>query len=461
MDGRMTAVAILAAAAVFGTTDIPPVPPLRSSENPGSPVRQGAAATLYQGLEKAGEALVGQLGCGACHTDGPGPDVIRGAAPVLGAGQRPLPAAYVFEYLANPVRVRTDIGPARMPSFPLTEEERLALALFLAAPDSADEGTPAFRAAVAAYGDGARDRGAVLFERLNCAGCHRHEEIEGKRRAQALSHLGPRVRSEWLRDYLSSPGVIRPAGDPPGSGSRMPDFRLSEAELAALVAYLTTAGPTSRTGVTSAGPELTPFSAWKAEALLKHELPCLGCHRLGSDGGRVGPALDGVGQRLRPEVLRGMVRDPGAFAPGSVMPEHPLRDDRLELVVAFLASRETPWRTNDRVVEAIPLPDPEGAATPGEALYLRLCAHCHGPEGNGDGYNAPFLPTRPTAHADSAYMSSRPDDALFDGIHAGARILDRSHRMPAYGQSLSRQEIRSLIRHIRRLCNCRQPSWAR
>jgi mono/diheme cytochrome c family protein len=58
-------------------------------------------------------------------------------------------------------------------------------------------------------------------------------------------------------------------------------------------------------------------------------------------------------------------------------------------------------------------------------------------------------------------MSTRSDDVLFDGIYAGGRILNRSPRMPAFGESLSVDEIRSLVRYMRSLCGCRQPAWAR
>jgi mono/diheme cytochrome c family protein len=58
-------------------------------------------------------------------------------------------------------------------------------------------------------------------------------------------------------------------------------------------------------------------------------------------------------------------------------------------------------------------------------------------------------------------MAQRPDDTLFDGIHAGGRILDRSHRMPAWGETLSSEEIAGLVEHIRDLCDCAGPVRSR
>ena len=58
-------------------------------------------------------------------------------------------------------------------------------------------------------------------------------------------------------------------------------------------------------------------------------------------------------------------------------------------------------------------------------------------------------------------MSTRPDDVLFDGIHAGGYILGRSHRMPPYGMTLTREQVWSLVRYLRELCACTGPDWSK
>jgi mono/diheme cytochrome c family protein len=92
---------------------------------------------------------------------------------------------------------------------------------------------------------------------------------------------------------------------------------------------------------------------------------------------------------------------------------------------------------------------------------LKYCAACHGINGDGQGYNAKFLPKTPASHADQAYMSTRPDDTLFDGIHAGGYILNKHHFMPPWGQTLTSQEIRKLVVYMRKLCQCEGPAWSR
>jgi hypothetical protein len=58
-------------------------------------------------------------------------------------------------------------------------------------------------------------------------------------------------------------------------------------------------------------------------------------------------------------------------------------------------------------------------------------------------------------------MSRRSDDALFDTIFAGGYIMNRSNLMPPFGETLSREQIWLLVRHIRTLCRCQGPEWAR
>ena len=210
---------------------------------------------------------------------------------------------------------------------------------------------------------------------------------------------------------------------------------------------------------------LSPFQAAKAEWLLQHRLPCLGCHELGGEGGSIGPSLSELQRSRPPADVYAMIRDPQALVPGTIMPRVPMSPATLELIASFLVRRE-PTRPPPR---ASPRPGPPAAAAgpngtqagASAALYARSCAPCHGVRGGGDGYNAPNLPVRPTAHADQAYMSTRSDDALFDAISAGGYVMNRSNRMPPFGATLTRDQIWGLVRYLRALCHCEGPAWSR
>jgi mono/diheme cytochrome c family protein len=206
-----------------------------------------------------------------------------------------------------------------------------------------------------------------------------------------------------------------------------------------------------------APPSLSPFQQAKAESLLRNRLPCLGCHELGGEGGSVGPSLSELKQTRSREYVYSMIRDPQHTAPHTIMPRVPMPQETLELITSYLVQREP---TAPRARASIPAGAPADT-TSSAGLYGRFCAACHGSAGRGDGYNARFLPDRPTVHADSTYMSRRSDDALFDAVYAGGYIMNRSNRMPPFGERLTREQIRGLVRYLRTLCRCEGPAWSR
>ena len=205
---------------------------------------------------------------------------------------------------------------------------------------------------------------------------------------------------------------------------------------------------------------LSPFAMKKAEALLRDKLPCLGCHELGGDGGRIGPSLSSLKRWRPPDYVYAMIRDPQRTVPGTNMPRVPMSQATLELITNYLIQRE-PAPNAPTPVLPPGARAPSAADTSAPAVYGRFCAPCHGANGGGDGYNARYLPVRTTAHRDAHYMSMRPDDALFDAISAGGYIMNRSNRMPAFGRTLERRQIRALVRYLRTLCSCEGPAWSR
>jgi mono/diheme cytochrome c family protein len=201
---------------------------------------------------------------------------------------------------------------------------------------------------------------------------------------------------------------------------------------------------------------LSRFAEQKAELLLRDKLPCLGCHQLAGEGGRLAPDLATVRTRRSAAYIAAIVRDPQRVRPGTSMPRHPMPASQEQLIVNYLATRAGA-ATGDSA-EAIAGAATEDRTAP--ALYTRFCAGCHGATGGGDGPNAKSLPVPPAAHRSPAAMSPRSDAALFDAIAAGGAIMNRSPRMPAFALVLQPAEIQSLVRHIRGLCRCEGPAWS-
>jgi cytochrome c2 len=116
----------------------------------------------------------------------------------------------------------------------------------------------------------------------------------------------------------------------------MPDFRLTEAEVASATEYLLTL--TDENVVPSdALPGLDRDDAAAARgASLFRSVQCDGCHRIGEEGADMGRELTRAGRRLRPAFMAAMIRGPKSVVPETVMKVPPLEDRQIADLVAFL-----------------------------------------------------------------------------------------------------------------------------
>jgi mono/diheme cytochrome c family protein len=252
--------------------------------------------------------------------------------------------AFVYEYLEDPRPRREGLGATRMPDFRLSSRERLALALAIGSDGAGMEEVRGD------YPEVDADDGRLLFSVLGCAGCHGglgtgEEVLGGVGIGPSLEGTGSRLQGGWLRSFLEDPVEVRPSGHAPGTGSRMPDFRLAADEVDRILAYLQErrldegeSGAAER-----ALPALSPWGRARAEGYLTDRLSCLGCHSWRGEGGRVGPSLDGIVRRLTPEEVVRVVLDPGAARPGTVMPPSPFAPRILDQVAALLVGDSAAW----------------------------------------------------------------------------------------------------------------------
>lgn len=104
---------------------------------------------------------------------------------------------------------------------------------------------------------------------------------------------------------------------------------------------------------------------------------------------------------------------------------------------------------------AVGLAAPLAAKETAADNYRTYCVQCHGLAGNGQGINVHDMSVQPRDHTDAKAMSGRSDDALFKVIKEGGPSVDKSVLMPPWGDTLSDDEIRDLVAHLRMLCNCR------
>jgi cytochrome c oxidase cbb3-type subunit 3 len=95
-------------------------------------------------------------------------------------------------------------------------------------------------------------------------------------------------------------------------------------------------------------------------------------------------------------------------------------------------------------------------AAPAAENYRLYCVQCHGTLGNGEGINQTSggLAVSPRNHAYAKQMSELTDDHLRRAISDGGDAVESSELMPAWGKTLSAQEIDELVLYLRKLCQC-------
>jgi mono/diheme cytochrome c family protein len=175
------------------------------------------------------------------------------------------------------------------------------------------------------------------------------------------TRCGAREAGKSCKQYLHESLVEPGAFVVPGYEPIMPDLSrtLSPQQIWALVAFLesqggtvdvsaadipATAGSGKREGgsVALAGGSTDPMTLFRAGG-------CVGCHRLGAEGGVVGPDLSRIGARQSASQIRESILNPDArIAPGyerlaGIMPKtfgDQMTATQLEALVRFLASRK-------------------------------------------------------------------------------------------------------------------------
>jgi nitric oxide reductase subunit C len=178
-------------------------------------------------------------------------------------------------------------------------------------------------------------RGKHLWDRNNCMGCHTLMG-EGAYYAPELTRVYRRRGPEFIRAMLRDPEAMYPGQ------RRMVNYHFTPAQIDDLVAFLQWIDGMDLNGFPAA-PTLNQVAAPGGGAMVAtgdrpqvfNQL-CIACHRLGGQGGAVGPALDGVGARLDAAYLQRWLQNPQAVKPGTAMPRLPLTEPQVRELVAFL-----------------------------------------------------------------------------------------------------------------------------
>ena len=179
-------------------------------------------------------------------------------------------------------------------------------------------------------------RGHELWTRSNCMGCHTLLG-EGAYYAPELTKVFERRGPVFIRAMLTDPEKMYPGQ------RRMWKYDFSERDKDDLIAFFEWIGKMDLNGFPpkpTLGAVATPSGGIAAAGdrpQIFNQL-CVACHSLGGQGGQVGPALDGVGNRKTPAEILAWLADPPAIKPGTAMPKLPLTDGQRQELTAFLST---------------------------------------------------------------------------------------------------------------------------
>jgi nitric oxide reductase subunit C len=180
-------------------------------------------------------------------------------------------------------------------------------------------------------------RGKHIWDRENCMGCHTILG-EGAYYAPELTRVVDRRGPAWITIFLKDPEAMFPGK------RRMVQYDFSDEEIEDTIAFLDWIGKIDTNGFPPEPDLASTIVLASAGAPMAQSTPeyfstiCIACHAVGGSGGGVGPALDGVGNRLTAAELDRWLADPPAVKPGTAMPQLNIPDATRSELVQWLAS---------------------------------------------------------------------------------------------------------------------------
>jgi mono/diheme cytochrome c family protein len=291
------------------------------------------------GFYEKGLALLKKYNCTGCHNLGTmkkgeemGPELTTVGSKSLHEidfGETDIPhslPAYLFTKVKVP---RVFSASMKMPDYQFSDDEAKAIAVALLG--NTNENIPdqlnipqSSSSTFAPQGEFGR-----LVDDLACFGCH---TMFGRGRLVAtdLSMEASQAQQKWIEGYFRVPYSLRPI-----LTERMPNLGLSDSEIKSIVDYMETVLIADSLDMD------IPMDAATIEEgknLFYGRYGCQACHQVNLKGGFVGPALDKVGDRLKPGWIFHWLKNPQASNAETIEPNNNLSDEEAQVLTSFLMS---------------------------------------------------------------------------------------------------------------------------
>ena len=110
----------------------------------------------------------------------------------------------------------------------------------------------------------------------------------------------------------------------------MPPIHLSDSQLNALASFLLKLNEKN-----AAAMESSPQFAVEG-AMIYQQNKCGACHQVNGAGVKMGPTLNGVGQRRSREWIEQHFREPQKLSPGTVMPPYRFSTREMDRITSYM-----------------------------------------------------------------------------------------------------------------------------
>ncbi|MGR3179252.1 MAG: c-type cytochrome [Candidatus Anammoxibacter sp.] len=426
-----------------------------------------------------GRLLVENIGCLGCHMlNGNGgtyaPDLSMIASKVNGD--------WMYNWLLNPKQYDQK---TIMPNFRLSKIEAMQIATYLMTlgkrKDIEELEERIKSPGLIAYGE-------KVIKRRGCFACHEINGMENEGRiAPDLTTFGVKRLLElefgdsridktwesWTRTKLKDPASFTTER----VLDKMANFGFTDEEINPLVVFLKSLNGSRVPKEYKHFSERTNYLEEGLQIIRKYN--CRGCHTIGGKGGRLAPLLDYEGARVQTKYLFDFLMKPRKIrlprrAFKARMPTFGFSyEEAVRLVRYFKTYSNVPFvdefsdydtlsdefsdydiSSEDYLTERQKLVQPfvaDKQVAKGHRLFLHYCVPCHGNKGKGDGFNSANLDPVPRDLSDPLYMAKQKNQDLFKVISLGGKAVEKSPRMPPYGNTLSEKEIWEIIAFVRTL----------
>jgi len=186
------------------------------------------------------------------------------------------------------------------------------------------------------------NQGRQLLAGYGCVRCHTVKTPDGATMTgtdvpPSLAHVGEKTTREWIAAWLKNPQAY-------AGSATMPNFQLADADIRDISAFLIAQSTPSGAEKTTAAVPSQDDAVIQQGSSLYGESFCASCHAVQNAagllvGGSLGPELTRVGSKVKTEWLAGWLNNPDNYDPGTAMPHYRFDSKQIDLLLAFLTSK--------------------------------------------------------------------------------------------------------------------------